>query len=320
MKNSDINWELVERLRFGEALNSEDAGYLASLIDMLSVKLEQPGTPAATWREKGEADPHGTDYDRKRAALTLGKLTDDELANGVFMNGDQKMDMRRLLGGDPGYHPPIVWLTAAKERIRWLSRALVKAAADSQPFVTFDDGSKVFIDSWTGGAHATGHFGGITLRFVDAAGAATVRGYQALDTLGAKGEKEWVTKLRSELMMSKMTHNFTLSRDEVIELLGGRFMAFDRASQLPQPDPFRTTVAQTLRSIGVPGMMISGEASLEKLRELLETAEKGSDPEDSPLRTAAHALVDRLPKGLNVHTYHLRDELLAVRAALGDEE
>jgi hypothetical protein len=34
-------------------------------------------------------------------------------------------------------------------------------------------------------------------------------------------EAPWITELRKELMMSKMTHNFTLTRDELIELLGG---------------------------------------------------------------------------------------------------
>jgi|SRR5882672_5316137 len=41
--------------------------------------------------------------------------------------------------------------------------------------------------------------------------------------LANQPESEWVTKLRQELMHSKMTHNFTFSRDEVIELLGGKF-------------------------------------------------------------------------------------------------
>lgn len=86
-----------------------------------------PVTPAATWREKGEPDPHGKQYECERAALTLGKLTDDELANGVFMNADQPLDIERVLARDPDYHPPIVWLSAAKERIRWLSRALLQA-------------------------------------------------------------------------------------------------------------------------------------------------------------------------------------------------
>jgi len=33
---------------------------------------------------------------------------------------------------------------------------------------------------------------------------------------------EWIRVLCRELMLSKMTHNFTFSRDEVIELLGGK--------------------------------------------------------------------------------------------------
>lgn len=36
-------------------------------------------------------------------------------------------------------------------------------------------------------------------------------------------ESEWITKLKRELMMSKMTHNFTFSRNEVMEMLGGKF-------------------------------------------------------------------------------------------------
>lgn len=93
----------------------------------MSETKTQASTPAAQWRLDGELDPHGTDYDGERATLTLGQLTDDELANGVFMNADQPMDIARILARDPNYHPPIAWLTAAKERIRWLSRALVKA-------------------------------------------------------------------------------------------------------------------------------------------------------------------------------------------------
>jgi hypothetical protein len=88
-----------------------------------------PSTPSAQWRIDGQPDPHAGHYDAERAALTLGKFTDDELANGVFMNADQPLDIARVLARDPGYHPPIVWLTAAKERIRWLSRALERALA-----------------------------------------------------------------------------------------------------------------------------------------------------------------------------------------------
>lgn len=77
-------------------------------------------TPAAHWREKGELDPHGSYYDIERAQLALGDLTDDELANAVFMHGDGKPSIAEITAGTAKM--PIVYLTAAKERIRWLSR------------------------------------------------------------------------------------------------------------------------------------------------------------------------------------------------------
>lgn len=70
-------------------------------------------TPPARWAHEGKSDPHGSLYsgeDRNR--LCMGYLTDDELANAVFLLGDDRSD---ILGG-------IGILTAGKERIRWLSR------------------------------------------------------------------------------------------------------------------------------------------------------------------------------------------------------
>ncbi|WP_110949197.1 hypothetical protein [Pseudomonas bohemica] len=87
-------------------------------------------TPAATWRVNGEKDPHAGRYDGERSQLALGKYTDDELANGAFMNYDAPFDVAKVMAQDPDYHPPIVWMTAVKDRIRWLSRKL--AAADAQ--------------------------------------------------------------------------------------------------------------------------------------------------------------------------------------------
>ena len=72
-------------------------------------------TPAAQWRERGEKDPFGDEYNCPRSALPKGKLTDDELANAMFL-----CDHRNSLES-------IGWLTAGKERIRWLSRRLVEA-------------------------------------------------------------------------------------------------------------------------------------------------------------------------------------------------
>ncbi|MGL5536741.1 MAG: hypothetical protein ACRDC0_05965 [Aeromonas veronii] len=78
-------------------------------------------TPAAHWRQNGEADPFGKRYECERASLPLGNLTDDELANAVFMYGDSIPSAAELMNG---VHMPITYLTAAKERIRWLSRQL----------------------------------------------------------------------------------------------------------------------------------------------------------------------------------------------------
>jgi len=88
---------------------------------------QQAATPAARWRIDGAADPHGARYDCERADLALGDLTDDELANAVFMHGNEMPDFQRVLAGTAKM--PIVYLTAAKDRIRWLSRAMAAATA-----------------------------------------------------------------------------------------------------------------------------------------------------------------------------------------------
>ncbi|WP_069351810.1 hypothetical protein [Burkholderia cenocepacia] len=90
---------------------------------------ERAATPSAKWRVDGEPDPHGTRYDCERATLTLGALTDDELANAVFMHGNERPPIQDVIAGTA--FMPIVYLTAAKDRIRWLSRALEAARASS---------------------------------------------------------------------------------------------------------------------------------------------------------------------------------------------
>ena len=78
---------------------------------------DQIGTPSSHWKANGEPDPHGSRYDCERASLAKGHLTDDEIANGVFM-ADPRFDLNL-----------ISWQQAAKDRIRWLSRALDAAEA-----------------------------------------------------------------------------------------------------------------------------------------------------------------------------------------------
>ncbi|EKN5943890.1 hypothetical protein DVP82_23485 [Yersinia enterocolitica] len=73
--------------------------------------IEVKSTTAANWRQEGKTDPHNTRYECQRVDLTMGQLTDDEIANAVFL-----CDHRTSFDS-------IVYLTAAKDRIRWLSRS-----------------------------------------------------------------------------------------------------------------------------------------------------------------------------------------------------
>lgn len=93
-----------------------------------ALKGEAAALSAPAQDAQAEPDPHGTRYQCERAALALGHLSDDELANGAFMNYDAKLDIARVLADEPDYHPPIVWMTAVKDRIRWLSRQLAAPA------------------------------------------------------------------------------------------------------------------------------------------------------------------------------------------------
>ncbi|MEX0180064.1 MULTISPECIES: hypothetical protein [unclassified Stenotrophomonas] len=104
----------------------------------------QLGTPGSRWAASGEPDPHGTRYDCERAALVMGDLTDDELANAVFMHGNERQTMADLVGGAT---PAIAYLTAAKDRIRWLSRALAAAESlSAQPSPGGQDASGLIQD------------------------------------------------------------------------------------------------------------------------------------------------------------------------------
>lgn len=73
----------------------------------------EASTPSSRWAENGSPDPHGDAYNScERARLPMGHMTDDELANAVYL-----LAPHTSLGSIP-------YLTAAKERIRWLSRRL----------------------------------------------------------------------------------------------------------------------------------------------------------------------------------------------------
>ena len=98
------------------------------LIEKCNVLAQRVETPSSHWSADGKPDPHGKTYDCERAGLWMGNLTDDELANGAFLNYDKPLNVAGILAGT--YHPPIAWMTAVKDRIRWLSRSLEKVVAE----------------------------------------------------------------------------------------------------------------------------------------------------------------------------------------------
>lgn len=96
-----------------------------------------PPTPSSSWSvTPGEVDPHidpQTGLSRygvsvARTSLTLGRLTDDALANAAYLNYDRRPSPQELIAGT-GYSP-LTYMTAVKERIRLLSRNLDAALAE----------------------------------------------------------------------------------------------------------------------------------------------------------------------------------------------
>lgn len=119
LKEVQANPEMLRSMN-GNAIKHE----MAIALDLVnSLGIAASDTPSSMWSVKGEVDPHAGKYDGPRQRLAYGNYTDDELANAVFL-----CDHRQSLSS-------IGFLTAAKERIRWLSRKLAKAeaAAHKQP-------------------------------------------------------------------------------------------------------------------------------------------------------------------------------------------
>ncbi len=82
--------------------------------------IKMSDTPSAKWKIEGKEDPFGTTYNCKRSDLGMGDLTDDEMANAVFLYGDKNPSIQQLMDGS--VKMGMVYLMAAKDRIRWLSR------------------------------------------------------------------------------------------------------------------------------------------------------------------------------------------------------
>lgn len=97
--------------------------YAMTLKQLGITELNSPSTPSSRWLVDGDADSFPKLINEERGSLMLGNHTDDELANAIFLHGNpcDAEKTRRLLKGEI---MDIAYLTAGKERIRWLSRHL----------------------------------------------------------------------------------------------------------------------------------------------------------------------------------------------------
>lgn len=81
------------------------------------------------WLAEGREDDFKDYLDRAREDLPCAELSDDQLANYAFMHYDRDSNTEGLLliaqhqgRGQEGFVPKIAFMTAVKERLRWLSR------------------------------------------------------------------------------------------------------------------------------------------------------------------------------------------------------
>ncbi|WP_208457128.1 VRR-NUC domain-containing protein [Burkholderia gladioli] len=137
--------------------------------DAIIATLEELKNCALNAIEEGAGDEPATADERAafetKTHQRLKQLVGDEAASMVTF-GD---------GYDSDY------VSAAW--IGWQAGRASQAAAPAEarePVATFDDGLKVYLDSWTGGRHEAGSFGEVTLRFTDERHT-NVRDYRAKD-------------------------------------------------------------------------------------------------------------------------------------------
>lgn len=100
-------------------------------------------TPSSNWSQKGESDPLGDRSTQHRHELTLGELTDDQLANSVFLHNHREVNV--------GVPSSFALLTAAKERILWLSHQVswptCNVSVSGEPDAVIDVGTHAFFKS-----------------------------------------------------------------------------------------------------------------------------------------------------------------------------
>lgn len=94
-------------------------------------ELNSGSTPSSRWFAEGGEDAFPEMINQERGSLCLGNMTDDELAFAVFVYGNmgEREKTHAILNGGI---TDIMYLMAAKERIRWLSRHLEKSLREQR--------------------------------------------------------------------------------------------------------------------------------------------------------------------------------------------
>jgi len=93
---------------------------------------EKKPVVAMRWLAEGREDEFADYCDRKREDLPLADLSDDELGNYAYLYYDRSQEeelavMMTQLDENPKHVTKIAFMTAVKERLRWLSRQLAIA-------------------------------------------------------------------------------------------------------------------------------------------------------------------------------------------------
>lgn len=96
----------------------KDLATLAAAAEEQQLSMPPPNH----WRVNGECDPHAGHYEYDEKGGSLADYSADELANAVFMHYDQIPPLASVIARTAKM--PIVYVTAAKDRLRWQSRRI----------------------------------------------------------------------------------------------------------------------------------------------------------------------------------------------------
>lgn len=181
-------YALYGRVEDGTAVHLHDSPTLGEAVARLMLLESSLDTPSSRWEASGE-DPHGERYYCRRSELALGHFTDDELANAVFLHNHRELNVQAILAGEPS---SIGLLTAAKERIRWLSRRL-SSKLGSRPGDLY----------WNEAPRGTLPFGTLTN--------VSLSGWRALESVPLESADRYLIEATFDDVVYKLHSSFSLS-------------------------------------------------------------------------------------------------------------